>query len=241
MAKSYHRIEHSEWDNGEWEPTTRPEEDIFLDCVNTPRSRKSLSDPILNEICCRWQKTRLFRNFQLESPQLHYDYEYHPTIPGISLSKDNNSHKTTDTDFSISPINLERIKVTDFFGISFIERFHKALCLQSIANMSRRLAMATKATDGDIPRIGMLPYDYWSSEGQILISGHQICPSLQDKVEQLEILDLVYYFVLGRLLPARILDSWILQCRETWLIDGSSSSDYELLQYDRTAFFDYLR
>lgn len=236
LALSYHRIE-----DGQWEPTKRPEEDVLLDCVNAPRSAKSLSDQTLHEICCRWQKTRLFRNSQLDSQHSHHEYELLRSVAGLHLYDDDNSHGTSDPDFPISSINLERSRVTDSFEASFVERFHKALCLQSIANVSRRLAMATKTTDGDAPRIAMMLFEYWSSEGHLTISGRHICPSVRDKVEQLEILDLVYYFMLGKLLPARVLDGWILQCRETWLIDGSSASDYEITGNDRMVFLDYLR
>ena len=210
-----------------------------MDCVNAPRSAKSLSNQVLDEICSRWQKTRFFRNFQLDSQHLHYEYELLRSVSGLHLS-DDDSHEV-DTDPPFSSINLDRTRVTDSFEGSFIERFHKALCLQSIANVSRRLAMATKTTDGDVPRIGMMFFEYWSWEGYFTISGHQIDPTVQDKVEQLEIMDLVYYFMLDKLLPARTLDSWILQCRETWLIDGTNALDYETSEYDRSVFLDYLR
>ena len=235
LAQSYRRIEY-----GEWVPRTRPEEEVFLDCVNAPRSAKTLSDRMLDEICYRWQKTRLFRNFQLESQCLHHEYELLRSVSSIFLS-DDDSHRTAHTDFHISSINIERSQVTEPFGGSFIERFHKALCLQSIANISRRLCMATKSTDGDMPRTGMLPFEYWSSEGHFTICGHQVYPSVQDKVEQLEIMDLIFYFMLGKLLPARVIDNWIHQCRETWLIEGSDSPEYEASEFDRMVFLDYLR
>ena len=236
LAKSYRRIE-----DGQWEPTTRPEEDVFLDCVNAPRSAKSLSNQVLDEICSRWQKTRFFRNFQLDSQHLHYEYELLRSVSGLHVYDDDNSHRAANINSPISASNLERSRVPDSFGESFIERFHKALCLQSIANVSRRLAMATKTTDGDIPRIGMMFFEFWSWEGYFTISGHQIYPTVQDKVEQLEMMDLVYYFMLDKVLPARTLDSWILQCRETWLIDGTNALDYETSEYDRSVFLEYLR
>ena len=144
------------------------------------------------EICCRWQKTRLYRNFQLDSQRLHYEYESLRSVLGISLYNDDDCHKIANIDYLISSTNPERSQVTYSFAGSFIERFHKVLCLQSIAIMSRRLGMATKTTDGNLARVGMLPFEYWSTEQHPTISGHQVYPSIRDNVDQLEVQDLIY-------------------------------------------------
>ena len=116
----------------------------------------------------------------------------------------------------------ERVQVAaEGYDEAYIERFHKALCLNSLGTRARSLALATTTDHGVTPLIGNEDHQYWPFPScSMIIGGKEIVQSLQDKVDRLEVFDLIYHFALGKLLPEDKLNQWLEDCSETWMFKG---------------------
>lgn len=121
----------------------------------------------------------------------------------------------------------ERVQVgAAGFDEAYIERFHKALCLNSLARGARSLALATTTDHGVTPLIGDKDCLYWPYPNRdIIIGGKVIVQSLQDKVDRLEVFDLIYHFILGKVLPEKKLNQWLQECSATWMFEGYFPTD----------------
>lgn len=121
----------------------------------------------------------------------------------------------------------ERVQVAaEGFDEAYIERFHKALCLNSLAARARSLALATTTDHGVTPLIGDKDRQYWPLPNcSMIIGGKVIVQSLQDKVDRLEVFDLIYHFILGKVLPKDKLNQWLQDCSATWMFEGYFPTD----------------
>lgn len=121
----------------------------------------------------------------------------------------------------------ERVQVApEGFDDAYIERFHKALCLNALAVRARSLALATTTIRGVTPLIGNEDSQYWPFPNcSMIIGGKRIVQSLQDKVDRLEVFDLIYHFFLGKFLPKEKLNHWLQDCSETWMFEGYIDAD----------------
>ena len=212
LSKMYHTTAHAFW-----EPRIRPDEDVFLDCINTPHTSQSLTDEILNDICQRWQRTRAFRNLPLDRHGYLREYEkFRHDLASLPKSRGSYGIVKTTNFFHLSA--LERLPLSmEIYDSSFIARFHKALCISYLAVLSRQLAAASLTTDGILSRIGFLDCELWAPHSTITICGHEVELSLQDKVDRLEVFDLIYHFVLGKLFYPSLLNKWIRACVDSYL------------------------
>lgn len=139
--------------------------------------------------------------------------------------------------------HTERLQVeAQGFDEAFVERFHKAICLQSLAVKGRSLALATATTNGMLPRIGDDDCQFWPYPCSSIIIGGVVVPQmLQDKVDRLEVFDLIYHFVLGKLFSVDKLSQWVKYCSGMWMFDEYTYSDSVGGPGSRAELLEYLR
>ncbi|KAL8788673.1 MAG: hypothetical protein Q9195_007174 [Heterodermia aff. obscurata] len=224
-----------------WEPTTRPEEDLFLDCINIPHTSSSLTDERLTDICLRWQRTRVFRNLPLDLN--HYVSEYETFRQNLaSMPKSRGSYAILDSTNFPHLIASERLPLPPTtHDPSFIARFHKALCLAYLAVLARRLASASITTNGILARIGLLDSELWAPHTSITICGHELQLTLRGKVDRLEVFDLLYHFVLGKIFHPDLLNAWIRACARSYLFDCYADPECEIFALGRQGMLDTFR
>ena len=224
-----------------WEPSVRPEEDVFLDCINTPHTWESLTNERLKDICQRWQRTRVFRNLPLDRASFVPEYEIFrfdlaclpPSRGSYAIAK--TGHFTHLSFSERHPLNPQ------IYDPDFTARFHKALCLAYLAVLSRQLAAATLTTDGILTRIGFLDAELWAPMSTITICGREVELTLQDKVDRLEVFDLIYHFVLGKLFYTPLLDKWIMACVRSYIFDIYEDPTNPISSLSRQEMMEHLR
>lgn len=151
-----------------WEPRDTIKEPVYTDCVYLPRRACSLTDELSDEIRLHWERTRILGNLQLDLSQTLPEYRAF-RVELATLIRDNPS-------FGITKAGFTRLDAAERYPVHgpdfddrFIERFHKATCLQAIAILARRLALATNHTSE------VLDISYWACYNRgSTISGRQL-------------------------------------------------------------------
>ena len=167
-----------------------------MDCMNSPRLDKTFTDESVEEIALRWQRSRVLRDCY-QDDKVYTEY--------VRFRTALMSAPTASDTWSISEpgctLPSSRQQRTARYGAVFNARFHKALCLHSIAIASHRLARATnRPVIGSKPDIEQLALDFWDKTS-IVVGGKETTLTIQEKVDCLEVFDFLHMLVLRRLLP----------------------------------------
>ena len=172
----------------------RPRRALFERCQNTKHHVDEYTDAVIDEICTRWQQTRLLRELY-QDPAVFAEFE------------DFRRHFLTartagDTFRIVSPgLHYTISTAQGFGGAGASDRdgssanFHKTLCLHSLAIATRTLAKTTKLnTINDSKRnIEEIAVSAWAKkELPGVYSG--LCLRLQ--IQSLETWDFMYHFLL---------------------------------------------
>lgn len=184
----------------------RPSEAAFFDCVETPLSNGTLTNELLDRICLHWEDTRVLRKLYLD-PYIAAECDavrlkianedIAIPAPGVTiLSKD-----WLQADFKIGPDH------------TFKERFHKALCLNTIATLGHILAKASfRDTRDGMDALHLLT---WTHE-RITIAGAEIELTLKERIECVEVDEFLYAFLLPKLLPLKKFQAWAEETSGIW-------------------------
>ena len=225
---------------GNWEPATRPGEDVFLDCLYKPRTSVALDDRLLDEICTRQQRTRLLRNLQLGHCNTPVEYGRFRTNL-VNVPAKDGSYPNVSNGFSALP-GPDRPSMSKQISKDFPERFKKQLCLQFLAVKTRPLTLATATTNRPDPSIAELASPVWASWKPALYLGrdqHEF--GLQDKVDPLELFDFIYYFLLGKAFSTPSLNKWIRACCNASLFKAYHPRSRSIKSFSRFELLSNLR
>lgn len=211
------------------EPTAerRPPKKDFLRCENTKRHVDEYTDVVINEICTRWQKIRFLRELYQDSAVFaeFEDFRCHFLT----------ARTVRDTYSIVSPGFQHNVSTTqafsgtsDSYGDYFWANLHKTLCLHSLAIATRKLAKATELDGLNVSKadIELTACYAWAKEK---LPGVYSVLSPELRIQALETWDFIYYFLLRKLVPPKILSDWIMACPEDSLLqecDGSPAFDH---------------
>ena len=195
----------------------RPEESVFLDCINSQWIQETSPDKIIDDIVLRWQRTRILRElYQDDKTGMEY---IQFRVAFTSASTPLEAVSIAEPGFTL-PSDPQRR--TARYGNTFNSRFHRALCLHSIVIASRRLAMVTLRPAIKLePDIEEVALDFWD-KSSVIVEGKKITPTVQDKLDCLEVFDFLYMFILRKLFPIGNLESWIKGSSDEWLFQEHS-------------------
>lgn len=196
---------------------SRPSTGEFLSCMKVGDRKNEYTDAIIGEICKRWQDHRMLRALYLE-PSTFQEFE-------VFRRKFLLAKQFKDT-FSIVEIGLapntskaqkRPQRPNLLYGPGFSTSFHQSLCLHFLATATRNVAGAIAKPD-DIENddgVALQAYDnmlyitdsLWAKDE---VTGNcSFTPSLQVKIQCLEIWVFLYHFLLRKLFPITVLDEWI--------------------------------
>ena len=119
----------------------RPSKSIFASCQNVKRQSEEYTELIVNEICVRWQTTRLLHSLY-HDPNVVADFnDFRRYLPTVETGN--------DTFRIVSPGGFPAMSAAQKleghspdYGENSRVNFHKSLCLQSMAIATRTLAIA---------------------------------------------------------------------------------------------------
>ncbi|MCJ1232841.1 hypothetical protein MMC14_000795 [Varicellaria rhodocarpa] len=161
------------------------------------RTDRPLANDFITEVCHRWQAHRVLRKLYLsEKVKAEYDLS---RAKFTGSANHQHSHR---------------------FGAEFGGRFHKAICLHSVAIASRKLAIASQFSGPDQEEdVFQTVFDLWNKKSVVDEWGNDAEPSIQDKLDCLEVFDFLYLFVTTRLFVTEF-PSWTGAIMNEWQFAG---------------------
>ena len=207
---------------------------VFKECLNVDWWRYPVTDEEVDGIAARWRKSKLLRELYLDEgvAQEFVDFrndfvsssaaeDRFPIIkPGVALSR-----RTSSGHLQSQPR-----------GLDFKERFHHALCMNTIAVASHQLAKACSENltvehgelvdanpDWDVYQAVT---DYWTRSRWYLrgIAGDL---DFDMKADNLEVFDFLYIFLLQKVLPFEKFAAWTQADAVHWSEEGGFEVDEE--------------
>ena len=213
----------------------RPADKVFFNCIDSIWTGQALTDKFVTEVCQRWEVHRIFRDLYLNQA-VSKEYDMFRAI----FTKSVIFPRLPAPGLPMLRTVLRSGKHSRHFGPEFSGRFHKALCIHSIAIESRKLAVATNFTSANSEdTIASKVFEIWNKDVVIDASGNTIMLHLQDKLDCIEVFDFLYLFVLKKLLPLNNVMSWVDANSSEWIFSEICYGDEEiwetLLGYSRWA------
>lgn len=189
----------------------RPDPATFMACLKSDARRDQLNDDEIDVIAERWQRLKLLQQLYLDT-QLSEEFEAWRST--LKLSED--ARADTLKPGIITASNAASIQEQSIrYGRDFKGRFHKALCLNTIAVGSLQLAKACR----EVPEHGLsggVDDDLFDATAKmwarssVFVNGRAEDLELCTKADALEVFDFLYMFLLPKLVPNLEwkMDSW---------------------------------
>ena len=187
----------------------RPKVEAFRSCTTAQRHPAAFTETVINDICTRWQATRMLRELYLD-PAITVEFRAFRT----SLRSASNTWSTFEI---VSPgfepgLGYRCERGQSQYGAQFNSLFHKAICLHSLSIAMRTVAGVThRSWQWKKAEILFAANNAWTKKN-FTIGGHAYKPSLETKAQCLEIWDFIYNFLCRKLFPPDAMSEWINAC-----------------------------
>ena len=220
---------------------------VCLACFDEDYTTTPLTDVDIDEISIGWQKLGILRDLYLDEA-ISRDFEKYKVqfvSQGPRYLKPNGLRPIIEE----SPELAIESNANHKYAPDFKVRFHRSLCLHSIALSTRSHAKYSRdqaQMKGDPPnRIGDrlldTAVDSWVKRN-IVLNAHPVQLGACTQIDCLEIYDFLYYFLLEKVIPLSALESWTAEAADRYPYDdyydnpeGSLQSWFSLLGYCRWA------
>ena len=190
---------------------------VCLDCLEKDYTDTPLTDVEVEGISIRWQKLGILRDLYLDE----------------AISKDFEKYKlqfvSKGARYPIdekSPELVAERNPNHNYAPDFKARFHRSLCLHSIALAARSHAVYWSGHEEDDPsieeRLFNLVDDLWA-KGDIVLNGRFVQIKDYAQCDGIEIFDFVYYFLLEKVVPFSALESRTTQDADRFIYNGLES------------------
>ena len=198
---------------------------LFLSCVNASWLTETSIDEIVRSICAHWQSTKILRDIYLDRKVAAEYRVFRARFSASTRSEKANLVKPGFPMAGFRKLGLRKLflhtsglgkhifppsdnyrsqsKRRSHFGPNFGGRFHRALCLHSIAVVSRQITIAAGGPESE----GISLSDMWTKE-RVRIGGETVSLTKQDKLDCLEVFDFLYLFALRKVVPPKDTESW---------------------------------
>ena len=230
--------------------TDRPEGRTLLFLLDNMWTKKALTDEMINEISLRWREFRHLRELYLDE-QISKEFQsYRANFASEDLSWEERA-AIVEPGIIKSSEPTTALEQSRRFDPEFKARFHKCLCLQSIAIVGRALATASSdqrlyPIDNPVAKdIAKIVSDIWCKEA-VIVDGAAKALSLNVKIDCLEVFDFLYMFLIRKIMPLEQLDPWTekdvdsgpysYDMEESFMREGPADSIdrwYSLMDYSR--------
>jgi len=193
--------------------------------MNTTWTKEKMTDKVIGDIASRWRQLSYIRQLYLDDVVVkefqHFRAQF-AADEGLAAIVEPGVMKSSQP------------KQSHHFGHDFKARFHKSLCLHSMAIASRNVAKVA-VVDGPPEHLIEISeqirtdvYDLWSKHS-VVIAGEKRLLGLDTRLDYLEVFDFVYLFLLKKVVPFDRLEDWIGQDSEHWPYSPNiADDDHEL-------------
>lgn len=162
-------------------------------------------DDVIGNIASRWWQSRMLRQLYLDDV-VDKEFQHFRSQFTSKLSAEARAA-------IIKPglMRSRRPKEIHHFGLDFKARFHKSICLHSMAIASRSFAKVAAIEEHPrefFDRISVDVRQMWSKKS-VVIGGERRPISLDGRLDCLEVFDFLYGFLLKKAVPLDRLEDWI--------------------------------
>ena len=184
----------------------------FWRCTSVERYADNFTDAVIDEICTRWQASRVLKDLYLD-PAVFAEFE-------AFRQKFIAASDAWETFHIVSP-GFEPVYLRErhserpglVCGRNFGSIFHQTLCLHSLGIAMRTVARATTASKPERMKMRERALCAWSKTYlDIWGQASELTPELQTQC--LETWDFIYHFLLRKLFPPNILEEWLTACSD---------------------------
>ena len=198
----------------------RPKGHVLVKCLESKRTHGRLAETSITDIALRWQQLRYLRELYLDD-LLSKEFDlFRSRFASESLSEETRAAiyepgiiKSSDT--------MSRLERSRGFDRNFKARFHKSLCLHSIAIISRSIAETSRDQLISSPSHTPRDEDIDEDAAQVIADTVGVLwdkgsLDLGSKLDCLEVFDFLYIFLMRKLLPLEQLNSWTEENLDDW-------------------------
>lgn len=206
----------------------RPRAEVLLKCLNSKWGHEPLVEETINDIALRWQQLTYLRELYLDD-LLSKEFDlFRARFASESLSRDTRA-AIVEPGFIKSSSTMSRLENSRGFDPNFKARFHKSLCLHSIAIITRSIAFVSRDqlrsssnyepdeyTNGDVTEIVAQTVVDLLNIRRLRICYKVVELNLGSQLDCLEVFDFLYLFLIRKLLPIEQLYSWTDKDANDW-------------------------
>lgn len=209
----------------------RPKESVIVDCMNTTWTKEMVTDEVVGNIATRWRQFGCLRQLYLDD-LVSKEFQDFRAQFASKLSAE-----ARGAIVEPGVVKSDQSQQSHTFGHDFKARFHRSLCLHSIAIASRNIAQVA-VVDGCRPshpkhlkdlsdQTTSEIQDMWTKE-RIVIGGETRLLGLDIKLDCLEVFDFLYLFLLRKVLPRDRLEDWTREDLGDWpYYEGHDDDDID--------------
>ena len=224
----------------------RPDPTVFKNCLYSDARCDKLSDNEIDDIVKRWRRLKLLQRLYLDT-QVSEEFEAWRSAFVSDLSAGARA-EILKPGITTSGNAASIQEQSQRYGPEFKGRFHKSLCLNTIAVASLQLAKTCRQVLGDglelelDEDVGTAVSDLWT-RSRIFVNGSAKDLDVCTKADTLEVFDFLYMFLLPKMVHnfewkmdlwnCGNADNWPLECgyhEKTGGVAGSKQGWYELLE-----------
>lgn len=195
-----------------------PNESILLDCTNTTWTKMTATDEIIGEIVSRWRQSRLLRQLYLDDV-VAKEFQHFRVRFAAKLSAESRAA-------IVEPglMKSSQPHQSHHFGHDFKARFHKSLCLHSMAIANRDIGKAVAVNESLLhphdykdcsDRISTNVCNLWS-KNSVIVGGEKRPLSLDTRFDCLEVFDFLYLFLLKKIVSRDRFEEWLVDDLGEW-------------------------
>lgn len=182
----------------------RPDPAVFMNCLNSDARRDHLSDNEIDDIAERWRRLKLLQQLYLDT-QLSGEFEAWRSAFVSDLSAGARAEilkPGITTSSNAATIQEQSLR----YGPNFKARFHKSLCLNTIAVASLQFGKACREVPDDGLSWGVddnlfnAAAELWA-RSRLFVNGRFEDLDLSTKADTLEVFDFLYMFLLPKVVP----------------------------------------
>ena len=196
----------------------KPSIRVFESCLRTKDEKEASTDQEIQKIIARWKSFSFLRGLYVDD-NVSREFERFRAAFTSSLTPEQGasilSPGLSDAIIESSHVNGVRVMPKNRFVGDFKARFHKILCLHSMAIISLQLAKISRVEPEPTtskPKqehaVTEIIENLWTKEF-VLAGGKTTAFQLDTQLDGLEVFDFLYLFLLRKILPYQRLVDWI--------------------------------
>lgn len=191
----------------------RPSITVFETCLRTDDHKEGSTNQEIQRIVLRWKRFSFLRGLYVDD-NVSQDFDRFRTAYTSDLTPDEKATMVlpdlNSGSIQTSHVNRAQFMQNNRFAGDFKARFHKILCLHSMAILGLHFAKISSAEPEPVQEdhdVAEMIEHLWIKEA-VLAGGKKTDLDLDSQLDGVEVYDFLYMFLLRKILPYYNLASW---------------------------------